>query len=107
MDETNADIEEVESYEATNEGGVEEGGEEAGEDNFKLGQRDFDETEFDREEKEEEQSLTEKERNLSDGAGRLSEEDEDDTPLTEIDEWRSKSKHVFILSESGKPVYSL
>lgn len=28
-------------------------------------------------------------------------------PIEQTDEWRSKSKHIFILSEAGKPIYSL
>lgn len=28
-------------------------------------------------------------------------------PIEQTDEWRTKSKHIFILSEAGKPIYSL
>ena len=28
-------------------------------------------------------------------------------PIEQNDEWRTKSKHIFILSEAGKPIYSL
>ena len=31
----------------------------------------------------------------------------DQLPIEQNDEWRSKQKHVFILSEAGKPIYSL
>ena len=37
-------------------------------------------------------------------------EQTDDTinyPLEMNEEWRSKFKHLFILSEAGKPIYSL
>ncbi len=35
-------------------------------------------------------------------------DDYDDlVPIEQNEEWRSKSKHVFILSEAGKPIYTL
>jgi hypothetical protein len=36
-------------------------------------------------------------------------DNEDDlfVPVEQTDEWRTKSKHIFILSEAGKPIYSL
>lgn len=33
--------------------------------------------------------------------------DQNELPIEQDDEWRSRPKHVFILSESGKPIYSL
>ena len=79
----------MESYDQTpNEAVVEE--------SFKLGQRDFDETELDREQE------------VASGLdARSSEDEEDSVQLDQQDEWRNQSKHVFILSESGKPIYSL
>lgn len=76
--------------------------------NFQLGQKDFDETELDHEQKEQDLSL--KTRHLSDNVGSpddASEDDEDSVQLTDNHEWKNKSKHIFILSESGKPIYSL
>ncbi len=92
----------MESYDQTpNEAVVEE--------SFKLGQRDFDETELDREQ--EEQHNLVKERHSSEVVSgldaRSSEDEEDSVQLDQQDEWRNQSKHVFILSESGKPIYSL
>ncbi len=34
-------------------------------------------------------------------------EDELFLPIEQNDEWRCKTKHIFILSEAGKPIYSL
>ena len=34
-------------------------------------------------------------------------EDELFIPIEQNDEWRIKSKHIFILSEAGKPIYTL
>jgi hypothetical protein len=35
------------------------------------------------------------------------EEDLNEVSIEQNDEWRSKSKHIFILSEAGKPIFSL
>ncbi len=35
------------------------------------------------------------------------EEEEEPLPLTSKDWWRSQRRHFFILSEAGKPIYSL
>ena len=66
---------------------------------FKLGQKDFDEHE-----------LEHKESNCQAGSlvDQCSDQEEDSQTPTEMnDEWQSKSKHIFILSEAGKPIYSL
>lgn len=34
-------------------------------------------------------------------------DEESNLPIEMSDEWQSKSRHVFILSEAGKPIYSL
>ncbi len=79
------------------------------ESNFKLAEREFDETELEREQQQEEQSC--KERKVSEIETGLEETGSDGEmdliPLTENREWQTKNKHVFILSESGKPIYSL
>ncbi len=36
-----------------------------------------------------------------------SNENVNDLPIEQTDEWRTKPKHIFILSEAGKPIYSL
>lgn len=82
--------------------------EQPAEPNYKLGQKDFDENELDREQ-EEQQKLAFKEGTATENTSSMAEysDDEDAVLLTEDDEWRTKSKHIFILSESGKPIYSL
>lgn len=79
--------------------------------NFQLGQKEFDESELDREEEEGEQKNIINTRNHSEnkstGSGEISEIDEDSIQLTDNPEWQTKSKHIFILSEAGKPIYSL
>lgn len=82
--------------------------EQPAEPDYKLGQKDFDENELDREQ-EEQQKLSLKESTSNENTVGLSEysDDEDAILLTEDDEWRTKSKHIFILSESGKPIYTL
>jgi len=74
--------------------------------NFKLAEREFDETELEREQKEEEAS---KERKLSENVSEEcgSDGDQNVVALSESSEWQMKDQHVFILSESGKPIYSL
>ena len=37
----------------------------------------------------------------------IEEEEDLSVPIEQNDEWRTKSKHVFILSEAGKPIYTL
>ena len=37
----------------------------------------------------------------------LDSESNEAIPIEQTDEWRTKSKHIFILSEAGKPIYSL
>ena len=67
---------------------------------FKLGQKDFDEHEL-----EPKEASCLQAGNLADEG---SDQEEDTQMPTEMnDEWRSKSKHIFILSEAGKPIYSL
>lgn len=74
--------------------------------NFKLGQKDFDENELDREQ-EEQISLKQKYSSDRPGSEEGSSDEEEFVQLTDNDEWKSKSKHIFILSESGKAIYSL
>ncbi len=74
--------------------------------NFKLAEREFDETELEREQEAEEASKDRKlSENVSEEGG--SDGDQDAVALSESSEWQMKDKHVFILSESGKPIYSL
>ena len=37
----------------------------------------------------------------------IDEEEDLSVSIEQNDEWRTKSKHVFILSEAGKPIYTL
>lgn len=83
---------------------------------IKLGQRDLDESELAELEKEtagdkngaenqnvaQANEIEQQKQNESED-----ENDENELPIERNDEWRSKSKHVFILSEAGKPIFSL
>ena len=70
---------------------------------FKLDQKDFDESELERENKDV----------VATGStGALAnqvscEEEEEQEPIEMNEEWQKKPKHIFILSEAGKPIYSL
>ncbi len=63
---------------------------------IKLAPKEFDEDEY----HSEEETSTKKE------TVEVNEEEEA-LPVERNDEWRSQPKHVFILSEAGKPIYSL
>lgn len=83
------------------------------EDKFILGQREFDENEI-VEQKEENQEISNNvEVNLTntDEPSRENvdndESFEDLVPIEQNETWCNQSKHVFILSEAGKPIYTL
>ena len=73
---------------------------------FKLAEKEFDESEIEQqlqavsgEEQQQQQAKTSDTDGESDEAINY--------PLEMNEEWRSKFKHLFILSEAGKPIYSL
>ena len=92
---------------------------------IKLGEKDFDENEYQSEEEEKSHQLQDRrssvlkkiEENVnlptssstteSSNENRESTSDDDYMPVERNEEWRSQSKHIFILSEAGKPIYSL
>jgi hypothetical protein len=86
---------------------------------FKLIEKDFDESEIDREYEEGEVRLRKqsteslilklREHQLSNDTVDPADTEQIDEalPLELDDEWRSKSKHIFVLSEAGKPIFSL
>ena len=49
---------------------------------------------------------TEEGRRSESSASTVHEIDNDEDDFVNSPEWRSKSMHVFILSEAGKPIYS-
>lgn len=88
---------------------------------FKLDEREFNENEIVEETDEKEEKIIlsnandlEKIKELAndtiDGSkfhDAIDNEDDLFLPIEQNDEWRCKSKHIFILSEAGKPIYSL
>lgn len=90
---------------------------------FRLAEKEFDESEIEREQQLQEAKEREMRASLSEqhvggggdeqqrtSGGETDGESGDDAinyPLEMNEEWRSKFKHLFILSEAGKPIYSL
>jgi hypothetical protein len=69
---------------------------------IKLAQKEFNEDEY---HSDEEQKKTEEAATTT--REFIEEDEEESIPLERQDEWRTRSKHIFILSEAGKPIYSL
>jgi hypothetical protein len=85
---------------------------------FKLDQKEFDENELLESIKKDEEFQTSMrsehstqqklaDTSLAEKAENELNDEENALPIEFNDEWRTKSKHVFILSEAGKPIYSL
>jgi hypothetical protein len=75
---------------------------------IKLAPKEFDENEYHSdEEREKNKTKNFKDNDRDKKPVAEEEEEEEKLPIERNDEWRSQSKHVFILSEAGKPIYSL
>ena len=73
---------------------------------FKLDQKDFDESELEREQESKDLLVA------AGSTGAMADQascegDEEQEPIEMNEEWQKKPKHIFILSEAGKPIYSL
>ena len=73
---------------------------------FKLDQKDFDESEIEREQQEQLKKESAAGELVPETSGEEVEEEEQE-PIELNEEWQKKPKHIFILSEAGKPIYSL
>jgi hypothetical protein len=76
-----------------------------------LEEREFNENEDlqfsqDKPNNQQEPNIDEKSQRINDDQDE-NEQEEEEIPIEQNDEWRTKNKHVFVLSEAGKPIYTL
>lgn len=76
---------------------------------IRLGEKEFDENEYhtDEESKNEEKIQRETIASENEVDNEDSEQQASSDSLEQNEQWRTKSKHIFVLSEAGKPIYSL